>query len=330
MSDSPAISIIMSVFNGGRHLYAATQSMLDQSFRDFEFLILNDGSTDDSSSVLRQFATRDARIKLIERENRGLVASLNELVIAAKAPLLARMDCDDISTPQRLEKQITFMRAHPEVGVLGTNTHELEDDGRMLNCVDFHPTTAAQVTVALEHGPPLCHPSILMRTDLVRAAGGYREAFRHAEDYDLWLRLSEVTDLVNLPDRLLLYRRSVGQISQKYRYAQSLAAAVAWEAHRLRLLGLADPFAELQQMPPISDLANIMGSPEVYGNIRRRLVEKIRYDKVMLTGAQFDLMIEQAKDPSAFEGAWRTVARLAKYGAHARAWQLASALVLRR
>jgi glycosyltransferase involved in cell wall biosynthesis len=320
----------MSVYNGGRHLFAATQSMLEQSFDDFEFLILNDGSTDQSSAILREFATRDPRIKLIECDNRGLVASLNELVMAAKAPLLARMDCDDISTPQRLAKQISFMRSNPEIGVLGTNTHELEDDGRLLNCVDFHPTDAAHVKAALEHGPPLCHPSVLMRADLVRAVGGYREAFRHAEDYDLWLRLSEVTNLVNLPDRLLLYRRSAGQVSQKYRYEQSLAAAVAWEVHRLRLAGKEDPLTAIQRMPSINELAAMLGSPDVYANIRRRLVEKIRYDQTMLAGEQFALLLDQAKAVSQFEGAWRTVARLGKMGEYGRAWQLASALLHRR
>jgi glycosyltransferase involved in cell wall biosynthesis len=326
MSESPAISVIMSVFNGGKHLYAATQSILAQRFTDFEFLILNDGSTDDSSDILRALAARDPRITLIERENRGLVASLNELVTAARAPLIARMDCDDIAVERRLEKQFAYLQAHPEIGVVGTNTHELDDDGRLYACTDFHATDGEAVRAALVAGPPLCHPSVMMRTALVRKAGGYREAFRHAEDYDLWLRLSEVTEITNLPDRLLLYRRSTGQVSQKYRYEQSLAAAVAWEAHCLRIMGHDDPFAERTTMPDFDSLAQVFGSTAIQAHIRRRLVGKIRYDTDLLKSDRFTLLIAQAKAPTRFDGAWKTVARLAKLGEPARAWQLAHAL----
>jgi glycosyltransferase involved in cell wall biosynthesis len=327
MPDSPAISVLMSVYNGGRHLYGATQSILMQRFTDFEFLILNDGSTDDSSVILQELAAGDARIKLIERENRGLVASLNELVMAASAPLIARMDCDDIALDTRLEKQIAFMRAHPEIGVLGTNTHELDDDDRLYACTDLHATDAAGLRAALATGSPICHPSVLMRTELVRSVGGYREAFRHAEDYDLWLRLSEISNLTNLPDRLLLYRRSIGQVSQKYGYAQTLAAVVAWEAHSLRLTGQKDPFDDIQAMPPIDVLADMFPAPGVYANIRRTFVSKIRYDKDILRGDKFGLLLDQAKASTRFDGAWRTVARLVKIGAFDRAWQLARALL---
>jgi glycosyltransferase involved in cell wall biosynthesis len=330
MSDSPAISVLMSVYNGGRHLYAAAQSILLQRFHDFEFLILNDGSTDDSSQVLHTLAARDPRIRLIERENRGLVASLNELVMAARAPLLARMDCDDIAVETRFDKQIAYLRAHPEIGVLGTNTHELDDEGRLFACKDFHATDAAGIRDALAFGPSLCHPSIMMRTELVRSVGGYREAFRHAEDYDLWLRLSEITDLGNLPDRLLLYRRSLGQVSQKYRYAQTLAAAVAWEAHILRLAGQQDPFDTVQAMPTLDKIADLFPEPGVYAKIRRKFIGNIRYDADSLKGETFGLLLKQATAPSRFDGAWRTVARLMKLGAYYHAWQLACALLSRR
>jgi hypothetical protein len=330
MSAIPAISVIMSVYNGARYLYAAVESILAQDFTDFEFIIINDGSTDSSGEILERFALRDPRIRLISRENRGLVKSLNELVAAARAPLLARMDADDVSMPQRLSMQYSYMMQNPDIGVLGTNTHDIDENGRLFICEDFYPNDQAGIEEMLHRHPPVCHPAVMVQTALVRDCGGYRPAFRHAEDYDLWLRLFRVTNIRNLPERLLLYRRTSGQVSQRHAIEQSLSAQVAWFAHQNVLSGKIDPFDTLMQIPPIAELDALLDRPGCAEIIRKKLVEQSRYTPDMLHGPQFTMMLEQASRPAGFTGALRTALRLLLNGEPSRAITLSSALLFKR
>lgn len=330
MSTKPAIAVIMSVYNGAQYLYAATQSILDQDFTNFEFIIVNDGSTDNSDAVLDAFAARDTRIRLISRENRGLVSSLNEAIAAAKAPYLARMDADDIAMPRRLSKQYMFMQQHSDVGVLGTNTHELDTTGRIVECRDFYPDTQAEIVAMMRDYPPLCHPSVMMRTDLIRNIGGYRSAFRHAEDYDLWLRLSRITQIRNLPERLLLYRRSPGQVSQRHAVEQSRSAQVAWLSHQNVIGGKHDPFDMVSEIPPLFELDNLLDIPGCAAQVQKRIVEQSRYAPDMLIGAEFAQMLQQASLPAGFDGAWRTMLRLLLIGKPMRAARLCRAILLKR
>ena len=326
MATAPALSVIMSVYNGARYVDAAIQSILEQDFADFEFLILNDGSTDDSSDILHRWAANDHRIVLIERENRGLVASLNEMIALAKAPILARMDCDDISLANRFSLQMDYLNAHPEIGVLGTNTHDLSEDGKIIIAEDSYPLTPAGVRVWLQIGPALCHPCAMMRTDLMRQLGGYREAFRHAEDYDLWLRASRSTLISNIPERLLLYRRSEGQVSQKHAPEQAKAAAIAWSDHEHCLAGGQSPFDIETTLPSLEKLDDVFGKAGVGAAARKRIIERLRYSPDYLAGPDFGLMIDQVKSGKGFDGAARTILRLGRLGKIKRAAALALAM----
>lgn len=326
MATTPAISVLMSVYNGAAYLQAAVQSILDQEFADFEFLIVNDGSTDASGAILRRLAAGDVRIKLIERGNRGLVASLNELAAAASSPLLARMDCDDIAMPDRFSKQVVYLAAHPDIGILGSNTHDLDEAGRIVGTVENYPLTPHEAKAQLKDGPPLCHPSVMMRTDLVRQLGGYREAFRHAEDYDLWLRASRITAITNLRERLLLYRRSPSQISQKYPAQQSLAAIIAWFDHERCLGGKASLFDSLDTLPDFDQIDALFDHEGLAATARKMLVERMRYSPDMLKGSDFAVMMTQARSGGGFAGAGRTILRLGRMGKVSRAFLLAVAM----
>jgi glycosyltransferase involved in cell wall biosynthesis len=326
MATAPALSVIMSVYNGAAHLYPAVRSILDQDFADFEFLIVNDGSTDGSAEILRVSANEDARIKLIDRENKGLVASLNELINVARAPLLARMDCDDIAMPNRFLRQIAYLDQHPAIGILGSNSHDLDEDGVLIGATDNYPLTHRDALTRLADGPPLCHPSVMMRTSVVRDLGGYRAAFRHAEDYDLWLRASRHTDIANLADRLLLYRRSKAQVSQKYAAEQAKAAAIAWHDHQLCLSGSPSLFDNIDSLPGIDELDIVFGQEGISAAVRKRLVERMRYSPEMLHGPEFGMMLEQIRSGGGFEGAGRTILRLGRMGRVARAVSLATVM----
>jgi glycosyltransferase involved in cell wall biosynthesis len=326
MATSVAISVIMSVYNGAPHLYACVQSILQQDFANFEFLILNDGSTDGSSEILRSLAKSDPRIKLIERENKGLVASLNELVEVAKAPLIARMDCDDIAMPNRFSTQLAYLAAHPSVGILGSNTHDLDESGLIIGATDNYPLDPAKTRSMLKDGPPVCHPSVMMRTALLCKLGGYRSAFRHAEDYDLWLRASLHTEIANLPERLLLYRRSSQQISQKHASEQAKAAAIAWLDHVRCCEGKTSLFDGAAGIPDIEELDALFGDAGAATFVRRKVVERLRYSNEMLQGPEFEMMMRQVRGGGGFEGAGRTILRLGRKGRVIRAMVLASAV----
>lgn len=326
MATAPALSVIMSVYNNAAHLYPCVQSILQQHFDDFEFLIVDDGSTDGSTEILRELAATDSRIRLIIRENKGLVASLNELLEAARAPLLARMDSDDIAMPERFAKQIAYLSAHPHIGILGTNTHDLDETGLLLPVPAMYPFSAADVRRLLELGPPVCHPSVMMRTALIRDLGGYRAAFRHAEDYDLWLRATRVTQITSLPDRLLLYRRSVQQISQKYAIPQAKAAAIAWLDYEHTGTGRSSLFTDRDDLPEVDELDAIFQREGASAFVRRRIVERTRYSNELLLGPAFHMMVDHVRGGGGFTGSIRTILRLGRKGRLIRAIILATAV----
>ena len=326
MATGPRVSVIMSVHNGAQFLYPAVRSILDQHFSDFEFLILDDGSTDNSLKILSALAKADSRVHIIASENQGLVASLNQLIGLARAPYLARMDCDDIVMPDRFLRQLAFLEANPEIGILGSNSHDIDARGNLIGATDKYPETPEALVLQLADGPPLCHPSVMMRTHVARQLGGYRPAFRHAEDYDLWLRATRLTQIANLPDRLLLYRRSPDQVSKKYAHEQAKAAAIAWEDHIRCSEGYPTLFNDCITLPDIDNLDTLFEKPGVANNVRRKIVERLRYSPEMLEGPEFQIMMKQVSSGSGFEGAGRTILRLGRKGRVLRAVSLAAVM----
>lgn len=324
----PRITVAMSVHDDAATVGAAIESILAQTFRDFEFLIVDDGSTDGSGAIIDAFAAADPRIRAIHQPNRGLIASLNRLVADARGDLIARMDGDDISLAGRFAAQVAFLDAHPDHGVLGTNTNEIDEADRITRCTDLHPLDHAAVDAALRHRSPVAHSSVMMRTGVVRAVGGYRAAYRHCEDYDLWLRLSERTRIANLPDRLLLYRRSGGQVSVRHVVEQQTGAVIARLAHHERLAGRPDPTDGLDRLPSIAGLDALFGRSGVASEVRGSLARTIVYSREALRGGGLDLLIAHVAAGGARAGLWRTVARLIAFGDVARALRLAAALLL--
>ncbi len=322
----PRVSVAMAVYNNAPFLAEAIDSILAQTMGDFEFLIVNDGSSDGSAEIIDRYAERDGRIRAIHQANRGLVASLNLMIEEARAPLIARMDGDDISLPARFERQLAFLDANPDYGVVGTSTHDLDEQGRISLNEDFHPLDHDSFLAALETGPWLCHPSVMMRRDVVRAAGGYRGAFRHCEDYDLWLRLSEVTKLCTIPDRLFHYRRSPSQVSSAHVLEQLTGAAIAYAAHREREAGRPDPTEGLDRLPPIDRLDALFGREGVSREVRSKVAPAIVWCERALRGEGFPLLLDHIREGGDRSGLWRTALRLLKLGEPRRAARLAAAL----
>ena len=330
-SSAPSISVAMSVYNGERFLAAAIESVLAQSRGDFEFLILDDGSTDASRAIACHYAARDARVRVIVRENRGLVASLNELLAQARAPLVARMDADDVCMPQRFERQIAFLTNHPEVGVLGTWTDDIDeyDAAYPLDAAD-HPIDHEGFVRAVECGAPLlCHSAVMYRRDLVLSVGGYHPAFRHCEDLDLWLRLATITRIANLPERLLQYRHYSQQVSSRHATEQQVNAAISRLAYAARKAGRPDPTAGLNALPAIDALDAAFGWAGATRAVRARVAPGLLYSRAGLGDNGFDIVCRFIRDGGHCAGLWRTVGRLVLFGYPLRALRLALVLALR-
>src|SRR2546423_1122596 len=212
---SATVSIIMAVFNAEAFLDVAMQSVLKQSFSDFEFIIIDDGSTDRSNAMLQDYVRKDNRVRLIGRANKGLTASLNEGLKLARGEFIARMDADDVAAPDRLQIQVEYLRAHPDVSLLGGAYELIDDAGRILTTIVPPSDDATLQEHALSGRTPICHPLAMMRRDAVEKVGGYDEEFSVAQDLDLWLKLGEIGKLACVPEVLLYYRQHEDSVSEK-------------------------------------------------------------------------------------------------------------------
>lgn len=331
-TDIPRVSVLMAVYNNAAYLPAAIDAILAQSFTDFEFLIVDDGSTDGSGAIIDGYAARDARIRAIHQENRGFIASLNRMLGEARGDLIGRMDGDDRCTPDRIERQIAFLDAHPDYGVVGTQTCYFDNAGREWPMARPYPLddAAFRVALATPYTPLMNHASVLMRADLLRTVGGYRPQFRYCEDLDLWLRLSEVTKLANLPDALTYYRQHAGQVSDRNLAVQTAWAAMAWISHEQRKAGQRDTLGAVDPLPGLDGLGAvevITGRPGDSQRVRASVIERIEYPTSALAGPGFRVLIDYVRAGGRLPKGWKMVARLAQARRWRQAARLATALL---
>lgn len=222
---TPLISVVMPVWNAGAYLAPAIDSILGQSFGDFELIAVDDGSTDGSAAVLAAAAARDARVRVIAQENAGVAAALNAGIAAARGTYVARMDADDIARPDRFALQIARLKADPDLVALGGQILLIDPEGRALRQLVL-PTAhdAIDAKHLGAHGMGMCHPTAMIRTAALRQVGGYDAAHPGAEDIDLWLKLAEIGRLANLEEIVLNYRQHFVSVGYRKRYEQLLSA----------------------------------------------------------------------------------------------------------
>ena len=198
MRDNPKISVIMSVYNGEKYLREAIESILNQTFTDFEFIIVNDGSTDNSLEIIKSY--NDERIKIINNEkNIGLTKSLNKALAQARGEYIARQDADDISLPSRFEEQIKYLEEHPDVVLLGTSSYNIDESGKIIG----KKIALAKPTMGnLFKENQFIHGSVMFKKEVVDELGYYNELFNYSQDYELWLRIANHYPVRNLTQRL--------------------------------------------------------------------------------------------------------------------------------
>jgi glycosyltransferase involved in cell wall biosynthesis len=199
----PLISVVMPVYNAEKYLEEAIESILSQSYENFEFIILNDGSTDRSLEIIKKFSKRDPRIKVISRNNKGLSATLNEGINLARGKYFARQDADDISNIDRFKKQVRFMDENPSISLLGTNYRIVDEKGNHLNMTDVF-THPKDLKMAVIFSNQFGHGSIMLRKEILKQTGSYENCL--AEDYDLWTKVSRVGQIANLEEPLYSWR----------------------------------------------------------------------------------------------------------------------------
>jgi glycosyltransferase involved in cell wall biosynthesis len=229
----PTISVLMPVYNSAQYLRQAVESILAQTFTDFEFLIIDDGSTDASLKILQTYAAQDQRIHLTTRENRGLARSLNQMLTYAKGEFIARMDGDDIAMPERFARQVEFLRREADVVCVGSAMDWIDEQSRFLGHCPV-PESDQEIQRWLLGGISLLHhPCAMARRASVLEVGGYNETMMASSDLDLWLRLGEIGRLANLTDMLLQYRlhqQSITHANQVRQGSDALAACQrAWQ-----------------------------------------------------------------------------------------------------
>ncbi len=221
MSGGAAVSVVMPVHNAGDFLDSAIRSILAQSLADFEFVILDDGSTDGSTERLRGWARSDGRIRLIRNEARsGAALSSNRVTRAASAPLIARMDADDIAAPERLQRQAEVLAGHPDAVMVGALADVIDESGRRVRAPDYGRLVRRSAFA------PFSHSTAMFRREAFERAGGYRAAAEKWEDVDLFLRMAAQGRILVLAEPLLHYRQT-GRSTRSMDGAERLERSMA-------------------------------------------------------------------------------------------------------
>lgn len=240
----PRITVLMSVFNGSEWLGQSISSVLNQTLRDFEFIIINDGSTDGSLKIMLSYAQMDKRIRIISKDNTGLGDSLNRGIHEAKGKWIARLDADDICEPERLEILVSVVEKDTSLVLIGSGSQEIDEYGMLGKTYRYPNTHFALVNNLLSYKPFFSHSSAFYNLEVVRAIGGYRTRIIRAQDRDLWARLSEVGRLASISMPLVKVRQHDAQISHVDSSNQKIDSRMAMISYWIRKYGHIDPVSE--------------------------------------------------------------------------------------
>jgi hypothetical protein len=243
----PTVSVLLPVRNGARFLALALDSLIGQANISHEIIAIDDGSRDETPTILRRYAALHDGLRIVAGQGDGLSHALNLGLVHARGRYIARMDADDIALPGRFAAQCHYLDRHPAIGVLGTQALRIDPAGIRSGQIRV-PTGPRRVRAALGISCALIHPTVMLRRKPLLAVGGYRPQLDGAEDYDLWLRLSEITELDNLREPWLLWRQHNSQVSTRYALRQARRAALALLSHQWRRKGAADPLADQQTL----------------------------------------------------------------------------------
>jgi glycosyltransferase involved in cell wall biosynthesis len=240
----------MPAYNAGSTLDEAICSILEQTWRDFEFIIVDDGSCDDTWPKLERYGKLDGRVKVYRQDKQGMIPALNRGCRLARGDYIARMDGDDISLPQRMYRQVKFLEGRPEIGIVGTWASRIDENGLVIG--EWCPSPNPRV-LKWEHFFGVCviHPTVMMRRKILEELDFYKADAVHAEDRDLWLRASAITEFSNVPEILFQYRVWSKSTSKRFgrEYKENAVKLVAFYIREL-----------LRDNPPLEAVAGLRGT----------------------------------------------------------------------
>lgn len=268
------VSVVMPAYNAERYVKESVVSILQQTLTDIELIIVDDGSTDNTPSILRRLAASDSRIRLITQSNAGVTVSLNRGVAAARSDIIARMDADDVSLPDRLQVEYDYISSHSDTVLVGTDYNIINMSGDILSRVHV-PNEDEDLRTLLRLNSPFAHGSVMYRKADFEHAGGYRKDGGSAEDYDLWVRLAGIGTIYVIPKALFLWRLGDSNITT-VRSGQVEASA----AHVRSATG---------------SLRFILPSPD-YIHAKKELYSKVRYWKLLESYSQLAVQLLKRKD----------------------------------
>lgn len=270
----PAVSVLMDVSDGERYLDRALASLSAQTFADFEIVLVAHGVKPATEAIIADWEQRELRLRVIRQPQLSLWRAHTEAARAASAPLLARLDADDMARPERLERQVAMFAADPALGFAGSAVEVIDPQDRLLTILR-HPASHAAIVAALADCSPIVHSSLMVRADAFWRAGGYREGLNISEDYDLYARLAEVARGANSAEPLVAYRVHDGSLTSR----NALRMAITNEAVRMariaRAKGLVEPFAN--GTPALRRLRAIDATPRA--EVRRRVLATARQSR---------------------------------------------------
>lgn len=230
---TPRVSVVLPVRNGARFLGEALASVQAQTLDEWELIVVDDGSSDDTLGIARTAARQDERIVVLSQPPGGIVRALNAGIAASSAEFIARMDADDVAKPERLAQQLAFLEHDPACVAVGSAIEIIDEDGEVIGQRAYPQEHDAILHALLHDRGSLVHPTVMMRKSAFDAAGRYRLDTDPSEDLDLWLRLSDIGRLANVPEALLEYRRHREAVSARERGRQrAMTAAILDDAHR--------------------------------------------------------------------------------------------------
>jgi glycosyltransferase involved in cell wall biosynthesis len=246
MVKSPLLSVVMPVYNQGNFLRHSLNSLMRQTFDDYELILIDDGSSDETEQILKEYDS-DVRLKVHRFvQNQGIVACLNYGIAIARGEYIARMDGDDVALPERFATQIIFLQEHSFLAACGSFVDTIDVTGQVLGRGWVHFVHPGQIKFMLLFGCPICHPSVMLRKSVLQQHDlKYDPRYPHGQDYDLWYRLSKVGLLANVPQVLLQYRMHPQQVSSVGVDHQKRTSMAVLHA-QLHDLGIAPTHDELE------------------------------------------------------------------------------------